>query len=101
MCPPGRRAGSAEWGPWWVNEDVPAAEGQTAALKGSGKCARRGKAGMGDLRWGGAPGRGGVTLCRPRQCSSATSWWKFPSVTFSVSSKDSRGFCHGDRKSVV
>lgn len=39
-------------------------------------------------------GRGtGRTLCRPRQCSSATSWWKFPSVTFSVSSKDNRGFC--------
>lgn len=38
---------------------------------------------------------GGVTLCRPRQCSSATNWWKFPSVTFSVSSKDSRGFCGG------
>lgn len=32
-------------------------------------------------------------MCRPRQCSSATSWWKFPSVTFSVSSKDNRGFC--------
>lgn len=40
-------------------------------------------------------GMGGVTLCRPRQCSSATNWWKFPSVTFSVSSKDSRGFCSG------
>lgn len=34
-------------------------------------------------------------MCRPRQCSSATNWWKFPSVTFSVSSKDSRGFCSG------
>jgi hypothetical protein len=34
-------------------------------------------------------------LCRLRQCSSATSWWKFPSVIFSVSSKDNRGFCQG------
>lgn len=34
-------------------------------------------------------------MCRPRQCSSATNWWKFPSVTFSVSSKDNRGFCIG------
>lgn len=42
----------------------------------------------------------GVTLCRPRQCSSATNWWKFPSVTFIVSSKDSRGFC-GGREGVI
>ena len=34
-------------------------------------------------------------MYRPRQCSSATNWWKFPSVTFSVSSKDSTGFCGG------
>lgn len=34
-------------------------------------------------------------MCRPRQCSSATNWWKLPSVTFSVSSKDSTGFCGG------
>lgn len=34
-------------------------------------------------------------MCRPRQCTSATNWWKFPSVTFSVSSKDSSGFCVG------
>lgn len=36
-----------------------------------------------------------LTLCRLRQCSSATSWWKLPSVTFNVSSKDNSGFCSG------
>lgn len=35
------------------------------------------------------------TLCRLRQCNSATNWWKLPSVTFSVSSKDNKGFCCG------
>lgn len=45
--------------------------------------------------------RPAITLFRPRQCSSATSWWKFPSVAFKVSSKDRRGFCGGRKVAIL
>lgn len=41
------------------------------------------------------------TLCRLRQCSSATNWWKLLSVTFSVSSKDNKGFCKWEGEDTV
>lgn len=41
-----------------------------------------------------------ITLFRPRQFSSATSWWKLPSVELSICWTSLRDFCNGPNLSV-